>query len=221
MAMETLSDFIARRLGELDSQEQHLRRALSALKDEQDQLHRAAQAAGVPAVPYRSPAVITGAQITAGAIDANKIVSGLILSSNPLRHPRFAGGGEAFEPTTQRVSRSPKRASEKTIKEAVVEILQWEDDGMPAVDILAKLHERFGFDYPRTSLSPQLSRLKAEGMLVREGMNWRLADTSAETNEAADDPSAAPISQPVGPFAGDPLADPSEPGREVEHDNIS
>ncbi|MFG1271646.1 hypothetical protein [Xanthobacter flavus] len=72
---------------------------------------------------------------------------------------------------------------ERTIKEAVVEILREARHGMTALQILPLVNERLNVDYPRTSLSPQLSRLKAEGVLLRDGIVWSLAK-APETNEA-------------------------------------
>jgi len=47
---------------------------------------------------------------------------------------------------------------------------------MTALEILAAINLKFGTDYPRTSLSPQLSRLKADGRIEREGIVWRLTN---------------------------------------------
>lgn len=64
---------------------------------------------------------------------------------------------------------------EKTIKEAVLEVLKDRGTGMTALEILAAINLKFRMDYPRTSLSPQLSRLKAAGMIEREGTVWQLS----------------------------------------------
>jgi hypothetical protein len=68
---------------------------------------------------------------------------------------------------------------EKTIKQAVMEVLKGRVSGMTALEILAEINKRFSVDYPRTSLSPQLSRLKAEGKIKREGNTWRIANALA------------------------------------------
>lgn len=72
------------------------------------------------------------------------------------------------ERTRQRV------VAEKTIKEAVLEILKDAGRGMTALEILPEVNRRLSVDYPRTSLSPQLSRLKADGFLERNGIVWSL-----------------------------------------------
>jgi hypothetical protein len=60
-----------------------------------------------------------------------------------------------------------------TIKEAVMRILTpLAPRGLSALSILERLRTDFGMDYQRESLSPQLSRLKAEGRLRLEGGIW-------------------------------------------------
>jgi hypothetical protein len=70
---------------------------------------------------------------------------------------------------------------EGTIKDFVVRVLSERPRGLVAVDILSAINRRFGTDYPRTSLSPQLSRLKQEGVLDREGLVWRIAKEKGPT----------------------------------------
>lgn len=62
----------------------------------------------------------------------------------------------------------------ETIKAQVVKILADSSRGLSAVEIQARLSERFDRIVKRESLSPQLSRLGAEGVLSREGKLWRL-----------------------------------------------
>lgn len=132
--METLREFITRRLKELDELEAPLRQQLSAITDEREELRRAVLAAGPP--PMR-PANPTNQQ-----------------------------PGEA--------RRSRRTIPEKTIKDAVIEVLRAKGAGMTALEILAAINLKFGTEYPRTSLSPQLSRLKADGRINREGIVWTL-----------------------------------------------
>lgn len=109
------------------------------------------------------------------AIDAelqriNKVA--VLLSEEPFVPPPVPAFRVIHNP--QR-TRSAKRVSEATIKEMVLEILiENQGRGMTALDILACINERVDVDYPRTSLSPQLSRLKADGKLHREGFLWAL-----------------------------------------------
>jgi hypothetical protein len=67
---------------------------------------------------------------------------------------------------TRRTAPSP------TIKEAVLQILDDFPEGLIALDILAKINDRFSIRLVRTSLSPQLSRLKQEGKIVNHGSTW-------------------------------------------------
>lgn len=66
--------------------------------------------------------------------------------------------------------------SEATIKGAVVTALREAGHGMTALELLPKINEQLGVEYPRSSLSPQLSRLKAEGQLRLDGNVWSIGD---------------------------------------------
>ena len=90
----------------------------------------------------------------------------------------------------------PKRGilREGTIKDFVVRVLSEHPGGLVALDILAAINEKFGTEYPRTSLSPQLSRLAKQGVLGRRGMVWYLKSAN---NESDDDGEAGPLFGPV------------------------
>jgi hypothetical protein len=62
----------------------------------------------------------------------------------------------------------------KTIKEIVIEVLSKKPLGLTALDILSSINELTGMEYERTSLSPQLSRLKRDGRLKKDGIVWSL-----------------------------------------------
>jgi hypothetical protein len=66
--------------------------------------------------------------------------------------------------------------SRLTIKQAVLEVLKDHPEGMTALEILAQINTRyFGGDIPRTSLSPQLSRLKDNDQKIElTGNKWFL-----------------------------------------------
>lgn len=69
-----------------------------------------------------------------------------------------------------------------TIKEAVLRVLQDEGRPMTAQEILAQINSRF-FDgaVPRTSLSPQLSRLNNDDRKIKlEGSLWSLRSENDE-----------------------------------------
>lgn len=73
-----------------------------------------------------------------------------------------------------------------TIKEAVVNVLEDAPSGFSALDILREINTRFGWDYARESLSPQLSRLKQEGHINLTGRTWHLPEQSVPENEEPD-----------------------------------
>jgi hypothetical protein len=77
-----------------------------------------------------------------------------------------------------------RHPSLKTIKEAVVSVLSTSLFGMTALEILDEINKRHGMDYPRTSLSPQLSRLKNEGIINKDGKVWCLVNSGTKKDRA-------------------------------------
>jgi hypothetical protein len=67
-----------------------------------------------------------------------------------------------------------------TIKDMVLEVLGPIAEGAEALTILQFIKDRFGKEIERTSLSPQLSRLKRDGLLDLDGKLWRIADQNEE-----------------------------------------
>jgi len=61
-----------------------------------------------------------------------------------------------------------------TIKEMVLVILKDHPNGLIALDILSEINTHFNQTFVRTSLSPQLSRLKRSGDLDKIGKYWLL-----------------------------------------------
>lgn len=79
--------------------------------------------------------------------------------------------GQTHPPVAGAVTtRSPRGA----IKRAVVETLAANQNGLDAMSILIDINKRLGGDYERTSLSPQLSRLKTDGVVTLDGNIWKL-----------------------------------------------
>jgi hypothetical protein len=66
----------------------------------------------------------------------------------------------------------PRRASQLTIKEMIRRILRGRPDGLTAGEILKEIQERFAVSLERTSLSPQLSRLRDSGEVTLERGHW-------------------------------------------------
>ena len=61
----------------------------------------------------------------------------------------------------------------KSIKELVMEVLEQAPRGLKALDILEAINTAYPHvDLVRTSLSPQLSRLKRERKIVKRGLYW-------------------------------------------------
>lgn len=62
-----------------------------------------------------------------------------------------------------------------TIKQMIVDVLRDQPDGADAFKILDLIHAKHGQAIPRSSISPQLSRLKKfDGVLDLRGDKWRL-----------------------------------------------
>ncbi len=85
---------------------------------------------------------------------------------------------------------APQSPYEKfTIKELVTKALEEHfKEGATAAQLLDFFASAWGrTDIARTSLSPQLSRLRQEGILTREGPTWRLRRPHLPDNEATAD----------------------------------
>ncbi|MEX2299206.1 MAG: hypothetical protein WD715_17450 [Dongiaceae bacterium] len=78
-----------------------------------------------------------------------------------------------FQPIQQR------GASQVTIKEAVVDVLEKHPVGLTALQLLDKINSEFGLNIRRTSLSPQLSRLKREGAIFNDRQLWKRQNKDA------------------------------------------
>lgn len=93
---------------------------------------------------------------------------------------------EVVEPAGEKVkAKTDLFASEPTssygrmsIKALALEALQTQfRDGATAVELLDHFSKAYGRkDVPRTSLSPQLTILKNEGKINREGLIWRVVE---------------------------------------------
>lgn len=87
-------------------------------------------------------------------------------------------------------SKRKRNIKQNTIMDSVIKILEKHMDGLIALDILRELNKVREFPLLRTSLSPQLSRLRQAGYIELDGSSWRLLKTSVgqtpENIEAAD-----------------------------------
>lgn len=76
--------------------------------------------------------------------------------------------------------------SNMTIKDMVLEILPKHPDGLTALEILAHIEQDFGQSIMRTSLSPQLSRLKSSGKIKRDNFTWTIYKPPTEVEGSKD-----------------------------------
>ena len=67
-----------------------------------------------------------------------------------------------------------------TIKQMVLDVLTGHTNGMIALDILSEINTGFDKSYIRSSLSPQLSRLRHQGLIHKSGKRWILGKDKYE-----------------------------------------
>jgi hypothetical protein len=72
-----------------------------------------------------------------------------------------------------------------TIKEMAREVLSGQPNGLNSSGILDAIRKTFGREVERTSLSPQLSRLKDDGELALDGEVWFTTDHYAAAQSRA------------------------------------
>lgn len=113
--------------------------------------------------------------------------------SRELKIALAALGGDNPKPNVSAGSRRP------TIKQMIVAVLG-EFGGATSESIIGLVKENHDVDVPRSSMSPQLSRLKNDGVVEFDGQLWRLASESqppdgngadADATAAEDNASAA------------------------------
>lgn len=92
----------------------------------------------------------------------------------------------AANPTTAIVNRvlttrEPKRGGVRpgSIKEAALRVLLDQPDGLLALDILRRINADRDDPIPRTSLSPQLSRLAQNGLASQQSSIWKITPRGA------------------------------------------
>jgi hypothetical protein len=81
----------------------------------------------------------------------------------------------------QGLGKSPREITKslgKTTQEMVLEILKEVPDGMSALELLSEVNRRWELGLIRTSLSPQISRLRAKGLLQYDSGKWKLSAPS-------------------------------------------
>ncbi|MFT9448718.1 hypothetical protein [Gluconobacter japonicus] len=112
---------------------------------------------------------------------------------------------EALNPcidAAQEDSQNNARGKKVTIKEMILSVLTDFSDGLNAIVIGEQIHKKFNKEFERSSISPQLSRLKKEGLVSLSGDIWVLIRNNAceanlienGTAEAAPEAEEAPTS---------------------------
>ena len=78
----------------------------------------------------------------------------------------------------------PRTEKLPAIKEMILAVLAEAGfTGLSAINILDRIRERWHPDMARTTLSPQLSRLKVESQIVNQDRVWKLADFGEPPDE--------------------------------------
>ena len=108
------------------------------------------------------------------------------IEKDQLRRAALAAGIEVEPAPESQGSVRGKRLREGTIKTAVVAILKEVGRPMTALELLDRVNERQGSTLMRTSLSPQLSRLKDERTIKLTDKLWHLPEQSVSENEEPD-----------------------------------
>ena len=94
-----------------------------------------------------------------------------------------AGGGNPMLPLQTAVL-----IAKPTIKESVIQLLEEAYPmGLTTLEILDRVNRRWWRgELRRTSLSPQISRLKKDGMIVSEQGTWKLLKESASPEQSGE-----------------------------------
>lgn len=104
-------------------------------------------------------------------------------------------------PAAAQTSPIEAESSGATMKEAVLAVLKAKGRGMTAVELLPLVNAYCGREFQRSSLSPQLSRLRVEEKIDRVGLVWRLKeDGIGRTAKAVIPPS---LGAPYNEIEGD------------------
>lgn len=79
------------------------------------------------------------------------------------------------------------RAARPTIMDMILDVLKGQPDGAKSDEIIEAVKTKFNVEVPRSSMSPQLSRLKARGNLVMTNNNvWRLTEYETPSEDQSE-----------------------------------
>lgn len=93
----------------------------------------------------------------------------------------LAGGDTSRAPVSSQ--QGPGAIRKGTIKHWVLLALAESGEPLTTEKVIEAVNIIGGPDVPRNSMTPQLSRLKAEGLIELDGRLWRLAPTRPQNDE--------------------------------------
>lgn len=100
-----------------------------------------------------------------------------------LRKPSEVSADLNFQIFNSAVKRRIPRVQAGTMKAAALEVLRNSERPLSAYEMLPLINEHLGTEYPRSSLSPQLSRLKGEGLITLVGGAWKLTPDNEKASD--------------------------------------
>ncbi|HEX6866850.1 MAG TPA: hypothetical protein VF122_06435 [Caulobacteraceae bacterium] len=117
------------------------------------------------------------------------------------------GAAAAEDRAPRDVRPSPREVTKSlgmTLKEMVLLILGERHGGAEALSILDEINDRWNVGLQRTSLSPQLSRLKDEGKVKLTGKVWSLVEKNETPGAEAPGARTGAARLPEGPIKAAP-----------------
>jgi hypothetical protein len=169
---DTLRSFLERRERELTHQIAAVRGELQLKEKELAEIRavRATLAPSVPTPAVPAPAVpppvpdTTTFDAAANLIRATGENRGAASVAHPLQHESVLIGG-----------------AKRTIKSMILTALTSHfDDGATLAELRTFIMDVFGQEIDRTSISPQLARLRDEGAVEQRGRKWRLSEPASQ-----------------------------------------
>ncbi len=115
------------------------------------------------------------------------------LSEIRIAETALTGGKPGKKPANSKRQRSVVR--EGSIKDWVLKALMNTPEGYETDNVIIAVNLIGGPDVPRNSMTPQLSRLKAMGLIEQEGRFWRLIGQQPQNDET---PGVQPPDVPAG-----------------------
>ena len=113
-----------------------------------------------------------------------------------LKAAESAVAGASPENTSGSVQ--PSAPTKRTIKDMILGALDDFPHGARAEQIVLKIQEKFGEEIARSSMSPQLTRLKNDNLVVRENNLWTNYEFATKRVVGVSNPAPAPVSNNVG-----------------------